>query len=296
MNLPTISIVTPSYNQGEFLEDTILSIIGQEYSALEYIIMDGGSSDNSLEIIKKYENKLHYWNSEKDKGQSHAINKGFEKATGSILMWVNSDDLLMPNVLNYIANTVLHNKDGFYFGNCIRFREKEAGLQCLSSDVVSEHEKLHLEQIDYIFQPSAFWTKKVWKQVGKLNEELYYGFDWDWFLRVKKKGFKMTALEKCLSLYRLHNKNKTGNGARKRQEELLSIYKIYNPKGAKVYENLMNHEGDWNKRDIYKTILLKKLFAIRKMNISEERIIRLIKPEKYKEFSELEINSFRRML
>lgn len=296
MNLPTISVISPSYNQGEFLEETILSVLGQNYPNLEYIIIDGGSSDNSVEIIKKYQKEIHYWESVKDQGQSNAINKGFKHATGNILMWLNSDDLLMPNVLSYIARVVIEQKDGFYFGNCIRFREKETGLQCLNSDVVAEDKKLQLEQIDYIFQSSSFWTRKVWEVVGELNEQLHYGFDWEWFLRVKRHGIKMTALNKCLSLYRLHDKHKTGKGGRERQDELLKIYQTYNPIEAKLYADLITQEEDWGIKEIYKAILLKRLYMFRKMQLSEEKILKLIKPKKYKQYSELEINSFRRML
>ena len=103
MNHPKISIVTPSYNQGQYLEDTILSVLGQGYPNLEYLIYDAASSDNSVTIIKKYESQLSYWVSKKDKGQAAAINNGFAKATGEILMWLNSDDILMPNVLHFIA-------------------------------------------------------------------------------------------------------------------------------------------------------------------------------------------------
>src|SRR5687768_13083798 len=104
MNSPKISIITPSYNQGRFIEETILSVINQNYPNLEYIIIDGGSTDNTVEIIRKYEQHLAYWVSEKDGGQSEAINKGFKKATGDIVCWINSDDFFMPGALSKVAD------------------------------------------------------------------------------------------------------------------------------------------------------------------------------------------------
>src|SRR5690606_28750520 len=102
-NLPKISIITPSYNQSNFLEETILSVINQNYPNLEFFVIDGGSTDHSVEIIKQYENKIDFWVSEKDNGQSHAINKGFKRATGTIITWLNSDDVLTPGILHKIA-------------------------------------------------------------------------------------------------------------------------------------------------------------------------------------------------
>src|SRR4051812_48252088 len=121
MNLPKISIVTPTLNQGNFIEETILSVIGQNYPNLEYIILDGGSTDNTIEIIKKYEKHLAYWSSEPDKGQSDAINKGFKIATGDILGWINSDDYYMPGIFNHIGNKMNIQESELHFGNCFLF-------------------------------------------------------------------------------------------------------------------------------------------------------------------------------
>src|ERR1051325_4216859 len=107
--LPLITIITPSYNQGQFIEETILSIINQDYPRLEFIIIDGGSTDNTVDIIKKYADRITYWVSEKDKGQSNAINKGLHKATGDIINWINSDDQLMPGALTAVAKHFLAN-------------------------------------------------------------------------------------------------------------------------------------------------------------------------------------------
>ena len=117
-NFPKISIVTPSYNQAEFLERTILSVLNQDYPNLEYIIIDGGSTDGSVEIIKKYEKYLAYWVSEKDKGQSDAINKGFQKSTGDILAWLNSDDTYLSGTLFKVVKAFQENPNAdLIFGN-----------------------------------------------------------------------------------------------------------------------------------------------------------------------------------
>src|SRR5690606_10615120 len=119
--LPKISIVTPSYNQGQFIEETILSIISQNYPNLEYIIIDGGSTDNTVDIIKKYENHLKYWVSEADKGQADAINKGLQHCTGDIFNWINSDDYLESNSLFTIANAYNPAIDNNVAGNVRNF-------------------------------------------------------------------------------------------------------------------------------------------------------------------------------
>ncbi len=293
---PIISVITPSFNQGHFLEETILSILGQNYPSLEYIIIDGGSSDDSVDIIKKYEKQLSYWVIEKDKGQSHAINKGFKQATGEILMWLNSDDVLMPNILFFIAKMIVSNKDGIYFGNCLHFKYKSTGVESYGSDVITASNNYPLEYVDYIIQPSSFWTRNVYNDVGTFNETLHFGFDWEWFLRAKKKGIKMIPFNKCISMYRIHADHKSGIGGKKRQDELLTIYEMYNPRGAILFKLLMNKDKDWSMWAIYQIKFMKKLYFFFNKPLSEGRVLKMINPSKYRQFTEQEISYMRYML
>src|SRR5688500_9132307 len=123
MPLPRITVVTPSYNQGAFLEQTMASVLGQGYENLEYIVMDGGSTDHSVEIIRRHESRLTYWVSEKDGGQAQALNKGFARATGDILCWLNSDDFFLPGVLHEVAG-LLGQGDELIYGDCLSFSDK----------------------------------------------------------------------------------------------------------------------------------------------------------------------------
>ncbi|MEZ4795938.1 MAG: glycosyltransferase family 2 protein [Flavobacteriaceae bacterium] len=271
-NYPKISIVTPSYNQGQFLEDTILSVLGQFYPNLEYFIYDACSTDNSVDIIKKYENQISYWVSEKDSGQADAINKGFQRSTGDILLWLNSDDMLMPNVLNFIAKQYLKNGEGIYFGNCIHFEEANNGVITNGSNVVDNFNSIPLQLVDTLIQPSSFWSKSVWDKIGELNTNFHYGFDWEWFLRAKKKNIHFYAINKPLSMYRFHDAHKTGVGGKERREELHKIYSSYSDKYANLYLLLMHEKYEFNyvqkaiikfhefifRRKINKTFLLKK--------------------------------------
>jgi len=238
INYPKITIVTPSYNQGQFLEQTILSVLGQNYPNLEYIIIDGHSTDNSVEIINKYEKHLKYWVSEPDKGQSDAINKGFSHSSGDILAWINSDDMYLPGVFNFISNTIDRNRLGIYFGNCIHFTMHENTLVSFGSDVVEKRNSIRLNLNDYIIQPSSFWTKDTWLKVGKLREDMHFVFDWEWFLRAEEIGIPFFPIMSPLSIYRIHDTHKTGTGGIERQQEIAYVYSIYNQNIVILYDKL----------------------------------------------------------
>ncbi|PQJ73325.1 glycosyltransferase family 2 protein [Polaribacter butkevichii] len=294
MNYPKISIVTPSYNQGQYLEETILSVLGQGYLNLEYLIYDAASTDNSVDIIKKYQKDISFWVSEKDNGQADAINKGFTKATGEILMWLNSDDILMPNVLHYIAAQYIEKGDGIYFGNCIHFKESLNGnLLARGSNVKASFNSIPLELADTIIQPSSFWSKKVWLKNGNLADNFHFGFDWEWFLRAKVKNIPFYPIDKVISIYRIHDAHKSGVGGKKRQEELLEVYKLYSIKYATLYELVRNQ--NFNISFIEK-IVLRICNLLYRKGVSKVKFIKMLNYKKYKLYSTHEIKTIKGML
>jgi glycosyltransferase involved in cell wall biosynthesis len=293
-NYSKISIVTPSYNQGQYLEETILSVLGQNYPNLEYIIIDGGSTDNSVDIIQKYQDKLAYWISEKDNGQAGAINRGFQIATGDIFMWLNSDDLLMPNVLSYISDTALLHEDNIFIGNCIHFRENNNGkLEAWGSDIFSSNNKYSLKEVDFIIQPSSFWTRKIWEQSGPLNEGMHFAFDWEWYLRAMSNGAKLHCVNKCLSMFRYHKEHKSGKGDINRTTEINGVYKQYFPKRALLHEMLMNEK---NRSLSIKDKIVRRAILTFNSRAKDGDIFKLMYKKKYRDFSAAEIEDVLAML
>lgn len=209
---PRISIVTPSYNQGHFLEETIRSVLLQGYSDLEYMIMDAGSTDDSLEIIRRYDRWLAYWKSEPDRGQAHAVNKGWHRATGDIYAWINSDDLLMPGALGVVADILSGNKTDWVCGAAavIDRQGRTMSVEKPRPHLTIENMIATWQRPSYSYpQMSSFVSEKVVTLAGPLRENLHYVMDHEYWLRLVSLGFTPTLTEKELSLYRMHRGSKT---------------------------------------------------------------------------------------
>ncbi|MEL6941956.1 MAG: glycosyltransferase family 2 protein [Bacteroidota bacterium] len=200
--------MTPSYNQGEFIEKTILSILDQNYPNLEYIIIDGGSTDDTIEIIKKYESHITYWISESDKGQSHAINKGLKKCTGDIFNWLNSDDYLEPGALHKVSKAFEENEINVFAGRS-RIIGGQVTRYSKGTDLYDDLSKsIGWARID---QPETFFRMNAIKSLGNLNDHLHYVMDKEWWIRYlwlfgDKGVFKS---DEVLVNFRLHEKSKT---------------------------------------------------------------------------------------
>jgi glycosyltransferase involved in cell wall biosynthesis len=207
---PRISIVTPSYNQGDFIEETIQSVIGQEYPNLEYIIIDGGSTDKTIEVIKKYEKHLSYWVSEPDKGQSNAINKGIAHCTGEIFNWINSDDLLSPNALRTVAKAWEENPGKIISGSTEFFNE--SGV----FQVVNASEQTLYNFIRFWESPGFHWAQQstfvplvALKKIGGVREDLKYCMDYNMMVRLLMEGLQVAYIKEILARFRFHSDSKT---------------------------------------------------------------------------------------
>jgi glycosyltransferase involved in cell wall biosynthesis len=211
LNYPLITIITPSFNQAEFLEQAILSVINQNYPRLEYIIIDGGSTDGSTDIIRKYEKYLACWVSEKDNGQSAAINKGLKKATGEIVNWLNSDDYYEKNTLFKVAEGFSNPEINIVSGRGRLFRDSITMGYTKGVDLHSNLAKtIGWVRMD---QPETFFRRRVIDAIGLLDERLHYLMDRDWWLKYlltfDLKG--VLKLDDVLVNFRLHEKSKTGS-------------------------------------------------------------------------------------
>ncbi|MFW6116413.1 MAG: glycosyltransferase family 2 protein [bacterium] len=203
---PKVSIVTPSYNQGQFIEETIRSVLLQGYPNLEYIIIDGGSTDGSVDVIRKYEPWLAYWVSEPDEGQADAINKGFARARGEIMAWLNSDDTYLPTAIQSQVAALRSRKDcGFVYGDVLYVDEDG---ELIYKGYGRPYSVLDLLRLSIPAQPTTFMRRDMYEEIGPLNARFHYSMDSEYWARAAKVT-DFLYNPKSIATYRLHGASKT---------------------------------------------------------------------------------------
>jgi len=215
-DLPRITIITPSYNQGNFIRQTIDSILSQGYPNLEYIVMDGGSTDQTMDIVRSYGDRL-TWFSERDRGQSDAINKGLRLATGDVVAFLNSDDVYEPGALRKVGEYFQAHPDAFWLTGKCRVvdqngREINKLITAYKNFWLMWKSYAVLTVLDYVSQPATFWRKEVIQKVGYFDESLRYAMDYDYSLRVGKH-YRLNFLSEYLASFRIHPSSKAGSSA-----------------------------------------------------------------------------------
>jgi glycosyltransferase involved in cell wall biosynthesis len=246
-SFPKISIVTPSLNQDQFLEKTILSVLNQNYPNLEYIIIDGGSTDGSVDIIKKYKKYIDYWVSEPDEGQSEALNKGFKLCTGEIVGWQNSDDTYLPGSFEIAANMFSEDIDVIY-GNIKHIDEEDR--------VIRNHCFLPVSRITVIYESlfaanqGAFFNRKAFEKYGFLDESLHYAMDCEFFLRLFLQKAKFKYTNNFIGAFRIQSESKSkGNNIPKWDAE----YKYID---RKLHVNRSKYQSYYKKLSLFRRAIL----------------------------------------
>lgn len=228
---PKITVVTPSYNQGQYLEQTIKSVLTQDYPNLEYIILDGGSTDQSVSIIERYDSSLTYWVSEPDGGQAEAIAKGFDMATGDIIAWLNSDDVYLPGTLQKVSEAYNANPSAeWWIGNTFMINPQNRVI------VRWYARSTNLQKLLYsgmtAAQPSTFWKRDKYFEYGKLDTQMQFCFDYDLNIRFAQRTVPI-YVDAFLSAFRFHPESKTSTLTDVRRRENQLLWDRYN--GSKRY-------------------------------------------------------------
>lgn len=207
---PKVTIVTPSYNQGSFLEETIRSVLLQGYPNLEYIVMDGGSQDGSVDVIQKYAPWIAHWESHADRGQSDAINRGFRLASGQVIGWLNSDDSLLPDTLFRIIDVLQGFPTVGVVHGSVNYVDAQGALMFVPLRREDEF-RLDNALVGGIYQPGAFWRKSVTDEIGLLNEDLHYVMDYEYWMRMALADVLFRGLDGApLANFRITEHSKTG--------------------------------------------------------------------------------------
>jgi glycosyltransferase involved in cell wall biosynthesis len=205
---PSISIVTPSFGQGRFVERTLFSVIGQEYPQLEYVVQDGGSTDETVDVLSHHAATLSHWESARDGGQADALNRGFARTSGDIMAYLNSDDLLLPGSLAYVARYFVEHPDvDVVYGQRVLIDSSDRSVGIW---VLPPHDDTVLTLVDYVPQETLFWRRRIWDAAGgSLDATLKFALDWDLLLRFREQGATFARLPRFLGAFRVHAAQKT---------------------------------------------------------------------------------------
>lgn len=253
-NTPRIAIVTPTLNSANFLAGTVNSVLEQAYPNLGYVVQDGGSKDGTQELLGSYRNKL-LWRSQPDLGQADAINNGFKLVSGDIMAYLNSDDVLLPGALAYVAQAFVDNPEvDIVYGNRITIDEEDKEIGRI---VLPPHDKKVIKWIDFIPQETMFWRRRVWERIGPLDISFSFAMDWDFILRAQAAGFRFRRLSRFLACFRVHHGQKTisiSDVGREEQERLRQVHLGANPSGRLMRRKVRGY--------LFKQVLFQRLYKL----------------------------------
>jgi glycosyltransferase involved in cell wall biosynthesis len=244
--MPKISVITPTLNQGRFIERTIRSVLEQEYPDLEFIVMDGGSTDGTLDILKRYQGSLR-WFSEKDAGQADAINKGMARSSGEIIAYLNSDDVYEPGALKRVAAYFADHPEAMWVtGKCRIIDESEAEVR----RPITAYKNFLLRRMSYplllvtnpISQPSTFWRRRVVDEIGLFDTNEHYVMDYDYWLRICRKH-PPAVLDDYLSAFRVYTTSKTSSSFLTSFRQELEVAKNYTPSRVLIALHWLSYLG-----------------------------------------------------
>lgn len=240
---PLVTVITPNWNGAAFLEQTILSVLNQTYGRIEYIVIDGGSTDDSLKIINRYEDSISYWVSAPDKGMYQAINKGVALASGDIIAYLNSDDLYFPETISKVVNYFVNNPSAdLVYGNLDHIDENGTRVY---TKIYPKFNWKRFARANYamIGQPAAFWRRNVFDQVGLFDESMKMAADFEFFIRVGRVG-NLVHVPDILAAFRLHSGSLTCGQTKLGKEEVCRIHAQYFSEGTFFWGKIISYWSD----------------------------------------------------
>jgi glycosyltransferase involved in cell wall biosynthesis len=234
-----VTIITPSYNQGKYLGETMRSVLDQDYPFIEYLVIDGGSTDNTVDVIHSFEDKLTYWCSEKDKGQTDAINKGFAKARGQILAWINSDDTYNPGAISQAVQYLQEHPEVGVVYSDLNFIDENSRIIGKFPAAQTDLKRLRRGYV-HIPQPATFFRAELWQQIGPLDPSFFFAMDYDLWVRLASVSRLQYLPGPVWANFRMHMDAKTINADERCWPEMLRVHyrdggKFFSPIVAKYY-------------------------------------------------------------